>query len=135
MRQSNLHVSIWPSEGDTERKGPESDSVMLLPRQKTLPAQVESLWAETLAKELPVASAVAARKELNASSRQDYWRRRRRMRRIEEPLDEEDGVELKSSSNLGVRVRREDEGGTAMSSYVRVEEEREGRGERAMKIL
>ena len=57
------------------------------------------------------------------------------MRRIEEPLDEEDGVELKSSSNLGVRVRREDEGGTAMSSYVRVEEEREGRGERAMKIL
>ena len=36
---------------------------MLLPRQRTLPAQVESLWAETLAKELPVASAVAARKE------------------------------------------------------------------------
>ena len=129
-----MHVSIWPSEGDTERKGPESDSVMLWPRQRTMPAQVES-WAETLANELPVASAVAARKELNASSRQDYWRRRRRMRRIEEPLDEEDGVELKSSSNLGVRVRREDEGGTAMSSYVRVEEEREGRGERAMKIL
>ena len=127
-------MHVWPSEGDTERKGPESDSVMLWPRQRTMPAQVES-WAETLANELPVASAVAARKELNASSRQDYWRRRRRMRRIEEPLDEEDGVELKSSSNLGVRVRREDEGGTAMSSYVRVEEEREGRGERAMKIL
>ena len=33
-----------------------------------------------------------ARKELNASSRQDYWRRRRRMRRIEEH-DEEDGEE------------------------------------------
>ena len=85
MWQSNLHVSNGPSE---------SDSVMLLPRQRTVPAQVESLWAETLPKELPVASAVAARKELNASSRQDYWRRRRRrrMRRIEEH-DEEDGEE------------------------------------------
>ena len=31
--------------------------------------------------------------------------------------------------------RNHREGGTAMSSYVRVEEEREGRGERAMKIL
>ena len=33
------------------------------------------------------------------------------------------------------RYRNHREGGTAMSSYVRVEEEREGRGERAMKIL
>ena len=65
---------------------------MLGTRQRTLPAQVESSWAETLAKELPVASAVAARKELNASSRQDYWRRSRRRRRIEEH-DEEDGEE------------------------------------------
>ena len=79
-----MHVSNGPSE---------SDSVMLSPRQRTVPAQVESLWAETLAKELPVASAVAARKELSASSRQDYWRRRRRMMRRIEEHDEEDDQE------------------------------------------